>query len=86
MKKNNICHHECQLTEELSSLMGQKCIDKKYPRYKIVEKIWEIIKKEDLFDPEDRRYILSNAKLRKIFPKRFYGFDMAKYIEVHIIC
>lgn len=56
------------------------------PRSEIVSKIWEYIKKNNLQNPENKRNIKSDDKLKKIFDGKdeVTMFEMAKYISKHI--
>lgn len=51
-----------------------------------VKLIWQYIKKEDLQDPSDRRYILSDTKLSGILDGRcrIHMFHLSKYLQNHL--
>ena len=48
---------------DLAEIVG----DKELPRSEVVSKIWEYIKKHDLQDPKDKRNIIADEKLEKVF-------------------
>ena len=55
------------------------------PRSEIVSKVWEYIKKHDLQNPKDKREILADDKLEKIFGrKQCTMFEMNKYLSAHM--
>lgn len=50
-----------------------------------MQKLWKYIKENDLQDPSDRRYILCDAKLKKIFDQdRINSFGMNKDLSAHL--
>jgi chromatin remodeling complex protein RSC6 len=51
----------------------------------LVQKLWKYIKGNDLQDPADRRFILCDAKLKKIFDQdRINSFGMNKDLSAHL--
>lgn len=51
----------------------------------MVQKLWKYIKGNDLQDPADRRFILCDAKLKKIFDQdRINSFGMNKDLSAHL--
>ena len=52
----------------------------------MVKKIWEYIKANDLQDPKDKRKIVCDEKLKKIFDgeERVHGFGLSKYLGAHL--
>ena len=51
-----------------------------------MKKIWEYVKKRDLQDQKDRRTIICDKKLKKVFKKKSVGmFEMQKLISQHIL-
>ncbi|GAA5795564.1 hypothetical protein HPULCUR_000924 [Helicostylum pulchrum] len=70
------------LSEALSELMDG---DKELSRPELVQKLWKYIKGNDLQDPADRRFILCDAKLKKIFDQdRINSFGMNKDLSAHL--
>ncbi len=56
------------------------------PRTEITKKMWDYIKEHDLQDPEDRRTIVADDKLRPIFngQDRVSMFEMTKLMNEHV--
>lgn len=51
----------------------------------MVQKLWKYIKENNLQDPADRRFILCDAKLKKIFEQdRVNSFGMNKDLSAHL--
>ncbi|KAI8889198.1 SWIB-domain-containing protein [Backusella circina FSU 941] len=70
------------LSDALSELMDG---DKELSRPELVRKLWDYIKKNNLQDPADRRYILCDDKLKKIFNQdRVNSFGMNKDLTAHL--
>lgn len=60
---------------------GQRCP----PRSEVVSKIWAYIKAEKLQNPDNKREIVADDKLKKIFGKdRVSMFEMNKHISQHL--
>lgn len=54
-------------------------------RPEVVKKLWEYIKKHDLQDPKDKRFILCDEKLTNVFNRpRVNCFKMAKFMSAHL--
>ncbi|KAI7895801.1 SWIB/MDM2 domain-containing protein [Mucor mucedo] len=59
--------------------------DKELSRPELVQKLWKYIKGNDLQDPADRRFILCDEKLKKIFDQdRINSFGMNKDLSAHL--
>jgi chromatin remodeling complex protein RSC6 len=70
-----------QPSPELSAIVG----DKPLKRSEVVSKVWDHIKKNDLQNPKDKREILADDKLAKIFGKKKASmFEMNKHISAHL--
>ncbi|MFA6519939.1 MAG: SWIB/MDM2 domain-containing protein [Candidatus Paceibacterota bacterium] len=56
------------------------------PRSQVVKKLWEYIKKNDLQNPANKRNILADEKLKKIFggKSEVTMFEMTKLVSAHI--
>lgn len=66
---------------ELAEIVGKE----KIPRSEVVKKVWDYIKKNDLQNPKDRREILADDKLEKIFgSKKATMFEMNKHLAKHL--
>ena len=66
---------------DLAELVGAAPL----PRTAAVSKLWEHIKKNNLQDPKDKRQILADAKLKKIFgTDKVSMFEMNKHLAAHL--
>jgi chromatin remodeling complex protein RSC6 len=66
---------------ELAALVGAAPI----PRAAVVKKVWEHIKKHNLQDAADKRQIVADAVLKKIFGKdKVSMFEMNKHLAAHL--
>jgi chromatin remodeling complex protein RSC6 len=55
------------------------------PRSQVVSKVWDHIRKNNLQNPENKREILADDKLKKIFGKdRCSMFEMNKHLSRHL--
>ena len=55
------------------------------PRGQVVSRVWAYIKQHNLQNPENRREILADAKLRPIFGKdKVTMFEMNKHLAQHL--
>ena len=80
-KKVDGLHRPVQPSPELAEIVG----DKPLARAEIVSAMWVYIKKNDLQDPKDRREILADDKLEKVFGKKKVSmFEMNKHISNHV--
>lgn len=53
-------------------------------RLQVVKKLWEYIKENNLQDPADKRQIIADEVLFRLFDrKKFSGFSMNKYLSCH---
>jgi chromatin remodeling complex protein RSC6 len=79
--KTNALHKELQPSEELGVIVGAKPL----PRTEVVSKVWDYIKKHNLQNPENRREILADDKLRGVFGKdKISMFEMSKVLAQHL--
>ncbi len=68
-------------SSELAAIVGEKDL----PRSEVVSKVWKYIKAENLQDPKDKRNILADGKLEKIFGKKSATmFEMNKLLSSHL--
>ncbi len=66
---------------ELAAITGPAPL----PRSEVVSKMWEYIKKNNLQNPENKREILADDKLEKIFgTKKCSMFEMNKHLSRHL--
>jgi upstream activation factor subunit UAF30 len=69
------------LSEKLGKFLGAEQMS----RTEIVKNLWAYIKENDLQDPADKRFILSDSKLKNVFGvDRFSGFSMNKLLNDHL--
>ena len=74
-------HAPVQPSPELGAVVGND----KLPRSQVISKVWDHIKKNNLQNPENKREILADDKLKKIFGKdRCSMFEMNKHISAHV--
>eukprot|EP00850_Spirogloea_muscicola_P001545 SM000005S17342 [mRNA] locus=s5:1489082:1490959:- [translate_table: standard] len=73
-----------QLSEPLVEFIGTG--ETHLSRSEIVKRLWAHIKENNLQDPSDKRKILSDEKLKKLFGvDEFVGFSMTKLLVPHFI-
>ena len=74
-------HAPVQPSPELGAVVGND----KLPRSQVISKVWEYIKEKNLQNPENKREIVADDKLKKVFGKdRVTMFEMNKYISAHV--
>jgi chromatin remodeling complex protein RSC6 len=55
------------------------------PRSEVVSKVWDHIRKNNLQNPQNKREIIADDKLRKVFGKdRCTMFEMNKHLSNHL--
>jgi chromatin remodeling complex protein RSC6 len=68
-------------SDTLAAVVGAKPL----PRTEVTKKLWDYIKKNNLQDPENRRNINADDKLRPIFGKdQVSMFEMTKLVSAHL--
>jgi chromatin remodeling complex protein RSC6 len=66
---------------ELAAIVGTA----ELPRSEIVSKMWDYIKKNNLQNPENKREILADDKLKPVFgADKVTMFEMNKHIAKHV--
>ncbi len=66
---------------ELAAVVGSEPL----ARSEVVKKLWEYIKANNLQNPENKREIISDAKLKPVFGKdKVTMFEMNKLIAGHL--
>ena len=66
---------------ELAAITGPDPL----PRSQVVSKMWDHIRKNNLQNPENKREIIADEKLKKIFGvDRCSMFDMNKHLSRHL--
>ncbi len=79
--KPNALQTPLQPSEELAAVVGPGPL----PRGEVVSKVWEYIKTNNLQNPENRREILADDQLRKVFGKdKVTMFEMNKHLAQHL--
>jgi len=74
-------HAPVQPSPELGVVVGND----RLPRSEVISKVWAYIKKHDLQNPANKREILADAALEKVFGKKSVTmFEMNKYIAAHV--
>ena len=68
-------------SRELAAITGPDPL----PRSQVVSKVWDHIRKNNLQNPQNKREILADDKLQKIFGKdRCSMFEMNKHLSRHL--
>src|ERR1700745_1269999 len=79
--KQNALHRPLQPSKELAAVVGSAPL----ARGQVVSKMWEYIRSHNLQNPANRREILADDKLRKIFGKdKVTMFEMNKHLASHL--
>jgi len=81
-KLNPALKKPLKLSAELEEVVGKGPL----PRFEVVKKLWEYIKKNNLQNPKNKRNILADAKLVKLFggKKEVTMFEMTKLVSKHM--
>ena len=80
-KGNPALQKPLQPSRELAAVVGPEPL----PRGQAVSRVWDYIKRHNLQNPENRREILADDKLRPVFGKdRVTMFEMNKYLAQHL--
>ena len=70
-----------QPSNELAAVVGSAPL----PRPEVVSKVWDYIKRNQLQDPQNKREIVADDKLRAVFGKeRVTMFEMNKHLAQHL--
>ena len=79
--KPNALQQPLKPSAELGAIVGTSPL----PRGEVVSKVWEYIKSKNLQNPENKREILADDNLKKVFGKdKVTMFEMNKYISQHV--
>ncbi|EPP35411.1 SWIB/MDM2 domain protein [Chlamydia ibidis] len=80
--KNSAFMQPVNLSEDLAAIVGKGPM----PRTEVVKKTWDYIKANNCQDPKNKRNILPDEKLAKVFgsSKPVDMFQMTKLISKHI--
>ena len=79
--KSSALQKPLQPSQELAAVVGPGSL----PRTEVVSKVWDYIRSHNLQNPENRREILADDKLRKVFGKdKVTMFEMNKHLAQHL--
>ena len=79
--KPNALQQPLKPSAELGAIVGTSPL----PRGEVVSKVWEYIKKHNLQNPENKREIMADDKLKKVFGKdKCSMFEMNKHLAAHL--
>jgi upstream activation factor subunit UAF30 len=80
-KKPNALQQPLTPSPELAAVIGSGTVT----RGDMVSKIWAYIKKNDLQNPANKREIVADEKLKKVFGvDKCTMFEMNKYLSKHL--
>ncbi len=70
------------VSSDLAAVVGKGPM----PRSEVVKKLWVYIKKNDLQDPKNKRNIVADADLKKVFGGKAVVnmFEMTKLVSKHL--
>ncbi len=78
---DNAFNKPLNLSSELEEVVGES----KLSRPQVTKKVWEYIKNHNLQNPDDKRNIMADDKLRPVFGKEEVTmFEMTKLISNHL--
>lgn len=68
-------------SEELAAIVGSEPL----PRGEVVSRVWDHIKQNNLQNPENKREIIADEKLKKVFGvDKCSMFEMNKHLAKHL--
>eukprot|EP00984_Skeletonema_dohrnii_P018570 scaffold8688_cov103-Skeletonema_dohrnii-CCMP3373.AAC.6 len=72
-----------RLSDDLVAVVGKSIL----PRPQVTQALWKYIRENDLQNPEDKREILCDAKLKRVLGgnSKVTMFSMNKYITAHLL-
>jgi chromatin remodeling complex protein RSC6 len=81
-KKNNALQKPMTPSSELAEVVGSAQLS----RGEVVSKIWDYIKKNNLQNPQNKREIMADAKLKPVFggKDKVSMFEMNKHLANHL--
>ena len=80
-KPQNALQKPLQPSAELAAVVGSDPVS----RGEVTSKVWDYIKSHNLQNPENRREIIADDKLRKVFGKdKVTMFEMTKHLNQHL--
>lgn len=71
-----------KISDDLAAVVGKGPM----PRSEVVKALWVYIKKNDLQDPQNKRNIVADANLKKVFAGKAVVnmFEMTKLVSKHL--
>ncbi|MFA6415968.1 MAG: SWIB/MDM2 domain-containing protein [Candidatus Paceibacterota bacterium] len=81
-KENSAFMKPMTISSDLAAVVGKGPM----PRSEVVKALWVYIKKNDLQDPKNKRDILADENLKKVFDgkARVNMFEMTKLVSKHL--
>jgi len=81
-KANSAFMKPMNISPELAEVVGKGPM----PRSEVVKKLWVYIKGKDLQDPKNRRNIVADENLKKVFggKENVSMFEMTKLVSKHL--
>lgn len=81
-KANSAFMKPMTISPELAEVVGKGPM----PRSEVVKEIWVYIKKHDLQDPQNKRNIVADENLKKVFGGKevVNMFEMTKLVSAHL--
>ncbi len=81
-KSNSAFMKPMTISSDLAAVIGKG----PFPRSEVVKKLWVYIKKLDLQDPKNKRNIVADANLKKVFGGKAVVsmFEMTKLVSKHL--
>ena len=80
-KRTDGIHAPVKPSAELGAIVGNDAL----PRSEVISKVWDYIKSNNLQNPENKREILADDNLKKVFGRdKCTMFEMNKYISQHV--
>jgi len=81
-KSNSAFMKPMKVSDDLAAVVGKGPM----PRSQVVKKLWVYIKKNNLQDPKNKRNIIADANLKKVFKGKAVVnmFEMTKLVSKHL--
>jgi upstream activation factor subunit UAF30 len=80
-EKTTAFNKPLQPSPELAAVVGVEPL----PRTEVVSKVWDYIRKHNLQNPENKREIVADDKLKAVFGRdKVTMFEMNKYLAQHL--
>mgnify|MGYP000934479609 CR=1 FL=1 len=81
-KVNSALSKPLALSADLEAVTGKGPM----PRTEVVKKLWDYIKKHNLQNPKNKRNVMADDKLKKVFngKSEVSMFEMTKLVSAHL--